>query len=206
MHEFKDPSRLTRLAVISVWVYLAAEILNGLISLYGFASPDALLDPNTLLIAAFSQIAAGFVMVASTIVVGCWIYRVSANAHVLSDDMTISPGWAVGWYFVPFANLVKPYQGMKEAWMASHFRDNWHGEPTPALLGWWWGLWLVTNILANISFRIAMEYPDEFTPAPVAFFDMVAAVLTIPLCLILITMMQRLCHAQLYARHDETFA
>ena len=68
--------------------------------------------------------------------------------------MTISPGWAVGWYFVPFANLVKPYQGMKEAWMASHFRDNWHGEPTPALLVWWWGLWLVTNILANISFRI----------------------------------------------------
>ena len=28
--------------------------------------------------------------------------------------MTISAGWAIGWFFVPFANLVMPYQAMKE--------------------------------------------------------------------------------------------
>ena len=89
--------------------------------------------------------------------------------------------------------------------MASHFRDNWHGEPTPALLGWWWGLWLVTNIISNISFRITMSFPGEATSA-VVFLDVVAAALSIPLCLILIGLMQRLCRAQLYARHDETFA
>ena len=90
--------------------------------------------------------------------------------------------------------------------MASHFRDNWHGEPTPALLGWWWGLWLATSILSNISFRMSMDLPAGTITGPIVFLDVSAAVLNVPLCLILITMMQRLCRAQLFARHDETFA
>ena len=206
MHEFQDPSSRTRLAVTFVWIYLAVSSLVTLLTLYGYVSPETFFDPQTLMIAGLALVASTIVMVACIVVVAFWIHRVSANAHALSDDMTISPGWAVGWYFVPIANLVKPYQGMKEAWMASHFRDNWHGEPTPALLIWWWALWLITNILANISFRIGGYYPDEFAPAPVAFLDLVGGVLNVALCLILIRMMKQLCHAQLYARHDETFA
>jgi hypothetical protein len=204
MHEFKDPSRLTRVAVICLWIYLACDTAFGLATLFSYVTnPDP--DPLELGIADLIGLADFVTVIVCFVVVGCWIYRVSANAHVISDDMTISPGWAVGWYFVPFANLVKPYQGMKEAWMASHFRDNWHGEPTPALLGWWWGLWLVTSIMSNISFRISMNFPGEALGA-VVFLDVVATALNIPLCLILITMMQRLCRAQLYAWHDETFA
>jgi hypothetical protein len=206
MHEFQDPSSRTRLAVAFVWIYLAASSLVTLLTLYAYLSPETFFDPQTLAIAGLAMVASAIVMVACIVVVAFWIHRVSANAHVLSNDMTISPGWAVGWYFVPIANLFKPYQGMKEAWMASHFRDNWHGEPTPALLVWWWALWLITNILANISFRIGNQYPDEFAPAPVAVLELVGGVLNVALCLILITMMKRLCAAQLYARHDETFA
>jgi hypothetical protein len=206
MHEFKDPSPRTQMAVAFVWIYLAVSSLMTLLTLYGYLSPEAFLEPQALLIAGLSQLASALVMVACIVVVALWIHRVSANAHALSDDMTISPGWAVGWYFIPFANLVKPYQGMKEAWMASHFRDNWHGEPTPALLVWWWALWLITNILANISFRIGNLYPEEFAPAPVAFLDLVGSLLNVALCLILIAMMKQLCVAQLHAQHDETFA
>jgi len=46
-----------------------------------------------------------------------WIYRTNKNLHVLSSEhMTFSPGWSLGWYFIPVANLFKPYQAMKEIW------------------------------------------------------------------------------------------
>src|SRR4029450_7668844 len=153
MHEFKDPSRLTRVAVICLWIYLACDTAFGLATLFSYVTnPDP--DPLELGIADLIGLADFVTVIVCFVVVGCWIYRVSAHAPVISADMTLSRGWAVGCYFVPFPNLVKPYQGIKEAWMASHFRDNWHGEPTPALLGWWWGLWLGTSIMRNISFRV----------------------------------------------------
>ena len=54
-----------------------------------------------------------------------WIHRASVNIHALlhtSEDPPIrfSPGWAVGWWFVPIASLWMPYQVMKDLWARSH--------------------------------------------------------------------------------------
>ena len=205
MHMYKDPTGITRLAIIAVWTHLAA-IVGLTASMWYLYSTEAFIDPETLMALGTGQLVLSVLIFAAMIVVGIWIYRVSANAHTLSDEMTISPGWAVGWYFVPIANLFKPFQAMKEVWLASHFRGNWHGEPTPGLLGWWWALWIVTNILSSISFRIGVEQPEVLAPGPVVALDGLGTLLTVPLCLILIRMMQQLSHAQLHARHDETFA
>jgi len=53
-----------------------------------------------------------------------WIYRANYNARQLgAEGMNFTPGWSVGWYFVPIATLWKPYQAMKEIWKASHYPD-----------------------------------------------------------------------------------
>jgi hypothetical protein len=50
-----------------------------------------------------------------------WIYRSNNNLRALSgESMTFTPGWSVGWYFIPIANLWKPYQVMNEIWKVSH--------------------------------------------------------------------------------------
>ncbi len=141
------------------------------------------------------------------VLVGRWIYRTNANAHLLSGDMTITPGWAIGWYFVPFANLVKPYQGMKETWLASHEAGGLHEETETALLPWWWGLWLVTNILGNISMQITLRADGFDAPSSqaVRLIDLAAAALNVPLCLILIRLMRRLARAQVLARQVSAF-
>ncbi len=39
-----------------------------------------------------------------------WVYRANRNAHCLgAEGMEYSPGWSVGWFFVPVACLVMPY-------------------------------------------------------------------------------------------------
>jgi uncharacterized BrkB/YihY/UPF0761 family membrane protein len=35
-----------------------------------------------------------------------WLHRAVANARSLGVPTECTPGWAVGWWFVPFANLV----------------------------------------------------------------------------------------------------
>src|SRR5262249_29946861 len=39
-----------------------------------------------------------------------WVYRANRNARALgAEGLAYSPGWSVGWFFVPLANLVMPY-------------------------------------------------------------------------------------------------
>ncbi len=202
MYQFKDPARITMVAVVCLALYMALELLRGLALLYELWTWPGYLDDGILRVSDVLAMASLLLLIVCVVAVGMWTYRASANAHAISDEMTITPGWAVGWYFVPIMNLVRPYQGMREIWLASHFRGNWHGEPAPGLLGWWWGLWLVTNILGNIAFRLSN--PETFEAA--MWIDFVASVLNVPLSLVLITILRRTARAQSYAIHDETFA
>lgn len=78
-----------------------------------------------------------------------WIYLANANAHALgAEGMRFTPGWAVGWYFVPIANLWKPYQAMKEIWQASAVKTDWRVVRVPRLLPWWWAFWLLSTSIS----------------------------------------------------------
>ena len=93
-------------------------------------------------------------LIASYVLVSMWTYRAMKNLHVVGEPHAeMSPGWAVGWYFIPFANFVKPFQGMLEIWRGSHHQAG-ESEKVPAYVGWWWAFWLGSNILANISVRL----------------------------------------------------
>lgn len=206
MDEFKSLSGRTRIATILLGLYLAADLCFSLSGFYLYRnfedSPLWLVD-----LVDGAAVASGVLVFLCFIFVGMWIYRASANAHALSGEMDISPGWAVGWYFVPFANLVKPFQAMRETWMASHYRTGWQGESSPPLLFAWWGLWLATNVISNISFRMGLgEDVGLEQLETIAALDLGAALLNLPLVIILIVIMRRIEAAQLSEPYVETFA
>lgn len=86
-----------------------------------------------------------------------WLHRAFKNLPALAaQNLEFSPGWAVGWWFIPFANLVKPYQIMSELWNAGDsdydpelFLSNRIG--TPSIIGWWWGFFIIGGIIGRIS-------------------------------------------------------
>ncbi|HET6430690.1 DUF4328 domain-containing protein [Dyella sp.] len=89
---------------------------------------------------------------------GRWILRVARNARALgAKGMEVSAGWAVGWYFIPFANLVKPFRAMDEIWRASASAAQWQQLTTPALLRFWWGCWLAVAFVGNASMRLSLR-------------------------------------------------
>jgi len=91
------------------------------------------------------------------VVIGRWIFVSSKITHLSgADNLTISPGWSVGWYFVPILSLWKPYQAFKQIYQVSIQIVDWRNVSVPVSLKWWWGLWIFNSLVGQIQFRVSM--------------------------------------------------
>lgn len=93
-----------------------------------------------------------------------WLHRTAGNLTALGiRNPEFTPGWAVGWFFIPFMNLYRPYQVVKEIYQGSDPEADpaddlsWRFSNVTPLIGIWWGAWLISNITSQASFRISME-------------------------------------------------
>lgn len=145
----------------------------------------------------------------SAILIGRWIYFANENAHCLSErEMRFTPGWAVGWYFVPFANFWKPYQAMKEIWLTSFSLSDKQQlpgtEPTShAIIIWWWSLWLATGILATIAERKASGlYVSLDAYRSATGLNILSDIFMIPLCFVLLNIIHQINDVQAQANQQ----
>jgi hypothetical protein len=98
----------------------------------------------------------------TTVVCFCiWIHRANRNARALgAEGMVFTPGWSVGWFFVPIMNLFKPFQATREIYQASEPKasgSDWMNVPVSPLLGWWWAAWLLSNFTAQFELRMSLS-------------------------------------------------
>jgi hypothetical protein len=219
VYQAKDPAALSRFLVILLWIDLAAGLVAALsgvveIRMLGALPPDTALLRGGPPLPATVLIGIGLIdlaQVISMLVTGffClkWIYRVSMNAHVLvAQGLTITPPWAMGWYFIPFANLLKPFQALKEAWQASVNPSAWRSIDPPPLMRWWWGLWLASGVLGNISFRLSLEAKSLDMLTFSDFAQVAADLVGLPLNLVFIVLVRRLADHQVKALSQQVFS
>jgi len=101
------------------------------------------------------------VLIATYVAAGMWIYRIGCNVRSLgAKGIDDSPGWAVGWYFVPFMNLVRPFRAMNQIWLASADPVRWASMSTPPLLRFWWAFWLIANVYGSVVARLPVNQND----------------------------------------------
>ena len=87
----------------------------------------------------------------------CWIYRANKNLGILSKyPMRFTPGWSIGWYFIPVANLFKPFQAMDEIYVRSKNTT----EANSRILGWWWLFWIASGVAGQIAMRMTFRAVD----------------------------------------------
>jgi hypothetical protein len=164
-----DLNKTGKAAAILLAVYCAAELIFVWHSMTLFNFYDVV-EGGTLSNAELDQAAASVdstgaavgifflvTLIGCFIASGMWIYRVAANAQVvMPDDNRITPGWSVGWFFVPFANLVMPYRALRQHWNGLHG----NADLSAGLPGWafaWWMLWLLGNSISTVSTRMNLE-------------------------------------------------
>ena len=102
----------------------------------------------------------GFVTLAGSLVAGVamlfWFHRAYRNLEVLGCvGRATTPGWVVGSFFIPIANLFQPYQFAQEIWRGSDPKclDDyaWTKQPgSPLILLWW-----ITRLASIIVDRVA---------------------------------------------------
>lgn len=218
-YEARDPVALSRLLIVFLWIDLVVGLFNGVSTFAemqllhsmpadtpvsfgdvpGLPQTAELVRGLISLLLLLSFAATGFLCLK-------WIYRVSLNAHALVPALTISPGWAIGWYFVPIALLLKPFQAMKETWQASASPSAWRSVDTPVLLRWWWGLWLLSSILGNLSFRLQLEAKSLDLLIASDGVEVAGALVAIPLNLVFIRIVRRVTAMQVGALSQRVFA
>jgi hypothetical protein len=125
-----------------------------------------------------------------------WINRANKNCHGFTTGMEFTSGWSVGWYFVPFANLLKPFQVMNEIWRVSHDPSRWKTLATPGLLRWWWALWLISNFLGQASFRMSMKAKTVDALQASTTVSILSSGFDIPLCIVAAVMVGKILKAQ----------
>ncbi len=89
-----------------------------------------------------------------------WVYRANKNLYSLGKlNKNFSPGWAVGWFFVPIAGLYKPYQALKEIFIYSHpdNHNNYESTPDYKIIKVWWFLWIVQLIVSSIYTQMSIR-------------------------------------------------
>ena len=85
-----------------------------------------------------------------------WFYHSEKHLKTMGVSyLNYSPTWAVGGFFVPLLNLVRPYQVMAEVWAGSRYastpeeRRAWSETPFWSFVGAWWVLFWLMRVLGS---------------------------------------------------------
>jgi hypothetical protein len=163
-----DLSGLSRVCVVMLGLMVLAELLFAADS-WGVLSFLDAVEAGTLVGAELDAeaqqmefrgmlVGLGYLalFVLTSVMSGIWIYRASWNARQIQPyEARISPGWALGWFFIPIMSLWKPYQAMAQTWNSSHVPTGDPKASMPSFVQAWWLLWVATSLAGNLSFRLS---------------------------------------------------
>jgi Domain of unknown function (DUF4328) len=136
-------------------------------------------------------------IVVCAILILTWIFNANKNVRQLgATQLRFSPGWAIGWYFVPFYSLIRPYQAMQEIWQASANSRKWVYEPIPSLLGVWWALFIAANISSNLAFRLSIGATQIDQLQTVSLISILSDIIHIPLNFVMVSLVGQIFEMQ----------
>ncbi|WP_431688811.1 DUF4328 domain-containing protein [Hahella sp. NBU794] len=213
---YRDSSALTR------WVRYAlyAQIVVAVVSIFsGYLEYQLLSDYQNEVYSSQEQaIADGeandqrqniisliylAVFIASSVLILRWIHRANYNARQLgADGMVFTPGWSIGYYFIPILTLWKPYQAMKEIWKASKNPLDFTNQSVSGILPLWWTLWVTTNILGQVVFRLTSHADEIQEFMDLNIITQIATLLDIPLALVFLAIVNNITKMQLSHLED----
>ncbi len=208
---FKDTTNLTRWTIRFLYAGIAIAVIAFISDIFEYRLLSSIQKGNydsewQMMAAAESNDARqgiiGIIQLAVFIVTAIlilkWIYRANLNARQLgATDMEFTPGWSIGWYFIPIAFLWKPYQAMKEIWWASKSPAKWKGKSTPYLLQWWWFFWIISHFLGQASFRLSLRAKELNELVYANVFTLLSDIWEIPLNLIILAIIARVYKMQM---------
>ncbi|MFK5920968.1 MAG: DUF4328 domain-containing protein [Verrucomicrobiota bacterium] len=195
---YVDP---TARANITKWLLVGGTLLSIAMAVSGFFTTGMESEDFNIADGIQALLLLGYIpiWIAGIVFFCMWKHRACSNAYALGGmegvNNPITPGWAVGYYFIPILMLWKPYQAMKQIWEASS-----GGGRSLSVIGLWWALWILTGVLDRFSFKLAFS-GQEGTGL---ILDGVTAVIAIPLLLFLLKIIGEITKAQVATQKERS--
>lgn len=180
-------------ATVSVLATGGLGLLLTVLDALGFAESE---DDSMLYLAVGAGL--GLAAVSGIISFLVWLRRAASNVRALRPEagFTYTLGWTIGWWFVPFLNLWRPFQVVHEIWHRSEHatqgapHQDW-GKNPPTFLSAWWAAWITGNMLE----RVASRHEGIVIETIAALVSLVGAVLCVQV-------IQRIGQAQVSAARE----
>lgn len=177
IHEYKSLDVPTKILLL----LLSSGIFFSFINIYSDANNIASLQNNINsggisyyeenyyynLAMMISNVLALIIYISSAVIYFIWIRQAYRNLHTLQLRRTeYSSGWAIGAYFVPFINYVRPYRMMKEIWFGSQpeyalseedDQEFYNRRYSDTILKSWWAVFLIDWHITQFSIRFSMK-------------------------------------------------
>jgi hypothetical protein len=200
--EFRSPRTLSYLTLAGLGVMGVSKLLSALFGLAQAVAPTSAVDlgdgdegfPLWLMAQGLIALIQLPTYIFTIIVFLMWLFRIYKNLPAVGAGSTeFTPGWAVGWWFIPLANLIKPFQAVRDAWLESDpdfepesqiFSQVKGGAPT--YMVFWWGFWIISNTFSNIATRGGSETGDTALDGYLFLIDGVLWVITSALAIHLV--------------------
>jgi len=171
-------------------------------------------EEDTIAVLEFVVGAGTLALRLATAVAFClWFYRAYKNlAFLRAPNLSFTPGWAAGAFFVPILQLFRPYQIAQETWQASDpdmLTSSWRRAGRSWIIRCWWTFWIIGGILAYISMRLTLAATTEPQIQGALAFDMLSDIPEILAAAFAIGMILKIQQRQalkLQRLHDEPHA
>ncbi len=143
--------------------YLGISLLQtiGFLSFASFTDPNAFVESDAemslIVFMGIVGIATLPLFLANGILVCKFMYRGNSNVRYFGATGVVnSPGWCVGYWFIPIVNLIWPYLAMKEIAQASldPRGEAWKGRRLDSSYGLWWACYVTGSILTQLETRL----------------------------------------------------
>ncbi len=140
--------------------FLQSQLINKVINGGYVSLAEAEANDNRELVIGYIHLV---IVLIGLILFLMWVYRTNKNLHSFNYPvLEFTPGWSVGWFFIPIACLFQPYRAVSEISRASNPNIDSTLEPiknipTPFIVVLWWVFFLITNIVARIASRFITD-------------------------------------------------
>lgn len=175
----------------------AHQLVGRLLSEPGAIDPDAVTDIDRWTVAtAVGQRV--LILLAFGLLVA-WTSRVYRNLPAFGvRDRRFGEGWAIGAWFVPFLNLVRPKAIIDDCWRGSGADEGLpatarRGRGVPALVHWWWASRILAWFLSLAAAAEPARLEDLRSSAATA---VIGDVVVIAACVLEIAVVTRLTNRQ----------
>jgi hypothetical protein len=167
--ELKPNNQRAKTLLSLIWVVLILEIISLVSSGFQYNLLQAIYNGEEITYEAITandirEQAVAILYLIAYIISGItfimWFRRAYFNLHQKVKQLSFGEVWAAGCWFIPFVNLYRPFQIMKELYEETkkYIKENNSSVQislTTKYLGLWWALWIINGVIGQILFRLS---------------------------------------------------